>query len=120
MNYIAEQPDLFTGSAIDQPIANFPAHRGVETSIAAAFDLAPHLGRLQQLSLDTIEKAGWHGCTALELAGATGLPREAVQPRTTELRKAGKIIDSRRRRPNPNGKMAIVWILPQFERSEVA
>jgi hypothetical protein len=31
----------------------------------------------------------------------------------------GKIVDSGRRRPNPNGKSAIVWTLPEY-RSEAA
>ena len=91
-----------------------PGHRGVETSIAAANDIAPNLGRLQQLTLATVSEAAWHGCTAKELADRTGLPREAVQPRTSELRRMGKIVDSGRRRHNPNGKSAIVWTLPAY------
>jgi hypothetical protein len=115
--FSAAEPDLF-GFASSVPAAypDRPACRATDTSAAAAADMAPHLGRLQRLTLDTISEAGWHGCTANELAAITGLPREAIQPRTSELRKKGKIVDSDRRRHNPNGKSAIVWTLPEYRR----
>lgn len=113
-----DEPDLFGF----KPAPAYPdaaGHRGVETSVAAADAIAPHLGRLQQLTLATIAEAARQGCTANELAERTRLPREAVQPRTSELRRMGKIVDSGQRRPNPNGKSAIVWTLPEY-RSEAA
>jgi len=91
-----------------------PGHRGIDTSVEAAEGIQPQLGRLQRLTFDMIAVAGWHGCTAHELAYLTGLPREAIQPRTSELRKQGRIVDSRRRRENLNGKRVIVWTLPEF------
>jgi hypothetical protein len=120
------EPDLFGFApncsagcgtkAQDASYPDRPACGATDTSAAAAADLAPHLGRLQQLTLDTITDAGADGCTANELAAITGLPREAIQPRTSELRKKGKIVDSGRRRPNPNGKSAIVWTLPHHRQ----
>lgn len=110
-----QQSDLFGNiprAARGYP--NEPGHRRVDTSIAAADDIAPHLGRLQRLTLQTVTEAAWRGCTANELADLTGLPREAIQPRTSELRRKGMIVDSGRRRPNPNGKRAICWVLPQY------
>ncbi len=87
-----------------------PGHRGVDTSIAAAIALAPKLGRLQRMALDTIREAGWLGLTADELAEQLGMDRWSIQPRTTELKRKGLIRDSGQRRPNCTGKLAIVWI----------
>lgn len=48
--------------------------------------------------------------TTAQLATRTGLPYEAIQPRTTELKDAGLIQDSGRRGPSrcPN-RTAIIW-----------
>lgn len=112
-----DQPGLFD---CDQPESgrypDTPGHRGVDTSAAAAEGLAPHLGRLQRLTLDAITDAGAHGLTANELAAALDVPREAIQPRTSELRRKGLIVDSGTRRFNSNGKKAIVWTLPEYRR----
>lgn len=86
-----------------------PGHRHIDTSIAAAEDLAPRLGRLQHQALSAIREAGWIGLTADELAEVLGLERYTIQPRTTELRRKGLIEDSGQRRPNRTGKRAIVW-----------
>ena len=87
-----------------------PGHRNVDTSIAAAADIAPKLGRLQRLALAAIREAGWLGLTADELASRLELDRYTVQPRTTELKVKGFICDSGQRRPNATGKKAIVWV----------
>lgn len=87
-----------------------PGHRNVDTSIAAAADLAPKLGRLQRLVLATIREAGWLGLTADELASRLDMDRYTVQPRTTELKLKRLIRDSGQRRANSTGKKAIVWV----------
>jgi predicted transcriptional regulator of viral defense system len=87
-----------------------PGHRHVDTSMAAADDLAPKLGRLQRMTNDAIGQAGWLGLTADELAATLGMDRWSIQPRTSELRRKGLIRDSGQRRPNATGKMAIVWV----------
>jgi hypothetical protein len=88
-----------------------PGHRGVSTSVEAANALAPHLGRLQKLVLEAISEAYPVGLTADELATKLKLDRWSVQPRTSELKLKGLILDSGRRRPNVTGKKAIVWVL---------
>lgn len=113
MSEALDQFDMF-GRAETDAYPDQPGHRGVDTSVEAAKAIQPQLGRLQRLTFDTVAAAGWHGCTANELAYITGLPREAIQPRTSELRKQGRIVDSRRRRENPNGKRVIVWTLPEY------
>lgn len=87
-----------------------PGHRHVETSITAAADLAPKLGRLQRLALAAIREAGWLGLTADELASRLNMERYTVQPRTTELKLKRLIRDSGQRRANSTGKKAIVWV----------
>ena len=86
-----------------------PGHRNVDTSMAAADDLAPKLGRLQRMAETTIRDAGANGLTADELSARLDMDRWSIQPRTSELRRKGLIRDSGQRRPNGSGKLAIVW-----------
>ena len=90
-----------------------PGHRGIDTSIAAAEDIAPKLGRLQAMALAAIRAAGANGLTADELAAELGMDRWSVQPRTSELREKRMVADSGRRRRNCTGKAAIVWTIPE-------
>lgn len=86
-----------------------PGHRRVSTSIEAAEAVAPKMGRLQKMALDAIAERGAFGLTADELAELLELDRYSIQPRTSELRRKGLIIDSGKRRRNSSGKSAIVW-----------
>lgn len=97
----------------DNAYPDTPGHRDVDTSIAAAADLADKLGHLQGLAKRAIADAGATGLTADELADRLGYDRYTIQPRTSELRKKCVIADSGQRRPNRSGKRAIVWVLPQ-------
>ena len=85
-------------------------HRNVETSLVAADALAPKLGRLQLMAKSAIREAGTQGLTADELAARLDMDRWSIQPRTSELKRKGLILDSGQRRPNATGKLAIVWI----------
>lgn len=88
-----------------------PGHRGIDTSIQAADAIAPKLARLQRFAESTIRDAGPHGLTADELAARLNMDRYSVQPRTTELRRKGLIVDSKMRRVNASsGRRAIVWV----------
>ena len=87
-----------------------PGHRNVETSIAAADALAPKFGRLQRMAKSAIRDAGTQGLAADELAARLDMDRWSIQPRTSELKRKGLILDSGQRRPNVTGKLAIVWI----------
>ena len=87
-----------------------PGHRHIDTSMAAAAALMPHLGRLQQMALVAIKAAGERGLTADELAARLGMSRWSIQPRTSELKRKGLICDSLIRRANITGKDAIVWV----------
>jgi hypothetical protein len=116
---MTNEPDLFGfTSAPEYPDA--PGHRGVETSIAAAVDIAPKLGRLQRMAEEAIRAAGYYGVTADELAANLDVSRWTIQPRTTELKLKGLVVDSGMRRPNCTGKSAIVWVAFEYRRSAAA
>ncbi len=87
-----------------------PGHRGVETSIDAAVMMETKAGRLQRLALEAIRDAGENGLTTHELAALLLVPRDSIQPRTSELRARRLIGDSGMRRKNESGVRAIVWI----------
>lgn len=89
---------------------NNPGDRGIDTSIAAGEAIRPILGNLQRMVLAAVRDAGERGVTTNELAARLDMGRDSVQPRTSELRRLGRIADSGRRRPNANGKAAIVWV----------
>lgn len=97
----------------DDRYPDVPGHRGVETSVEAADAVAPTAGRLQRIVFDAIAQAGPAGRSTNELAEQLHLERGSVQPRTSELRSKRLIADSGLRRPNANGKRAIVWTLPE-------
>lgn len=87
-----------------------PGYRDIDTSLEAARELAPKVGRLQRIALEAIRNAGWLGLTADELMAIMGMERWSVQPRTSELKRKGLIRDSGLRRRNASGKRAIVWV----------
>lgn len=96
-----------------EPVAQYPhapGHRGIDTSIAAADAVASKLGRLQAMAFDAIRTVGARGLTADELCERLDLDRYTIQPRTSELRRMGKIRDSGQRRRNASNKLAIVWV----------
>ena len=107
--------DLF-GNPEPQEYPDAPGHRGVQTSIEAADAVAPNCGRLQKLTLNAIGSRGAFGLTADEASEVLEMDRWSIQPRVSELKKKGLIVDSGLRRFNATGKRAIVWTLPQYKR----
>jgi hypothetical protein len=86
-----------------------PGSRGIDTSDAAADQIAPVSGRLRKLVMSAVRNAGTRGITTNEIAWLHDIDRGSIQPRTSELRALGHIRDSGMRRRNENGKLAIVW-----------
>lgn len=80
-----------------------------DTSVAAAEALQPDAKTLREDVLAAIRAAGEWGLTADEAAARLRLSPFTTRPRCTELRAAGLIVDSGRRRENSSGKRAIVW-----------
>lgn len=100
---MSAQPDLF---GLDGRVpAQWPA-----TSVAAAEALQPDAQTLRAEVLRAIRAAGPEGLTADEAAARLRLSPFTTRPRCTELRGAGLIVDSGRRRANASGRAAIVWV----------
>lgn len=93
-----------------------PAPGQTDTSAEAASAIEHLTARVQRLVLAAIKSAGTNGLTAHELAVALKMERTTVQPRTSELRRLGRIKDSGQRRLNPNSKRAIVWVAQEVGR----
>lgn len=87
-------------------------HRGVETSMAAAQAIQDSLPRLQKAVLSAIHAAGPRGLTCDEVAERLGWERWRVRPRTSELRRDCRIVDSGARRKSLAGVASIVWVVP--------
>ena len=86
-----------------------------ETSQEAAEAIASKLGRLQRLVFDAVKARGAYGLTPEEMAGTHNIDRVSVQPRFSELRAKGLVVDSGKRRSNPSSrKRAVVWVLAEF------
>lgn len=81
-----------------------------ETSRLAAEAAAPTARRVRSNVLAAIRAAGELGATNDDVHRATGYPPQSVTPRCKELRKAGLVIDSGRKRHTQWGKPAIVWV----------
>ncbi|HWV12556.1 MAG TPA: hypothetical protein VN110_04605 [Sphingobium sp.] len=82
-----------------------------ETSREAAEAIAPKLGRLQRMVAEAVKARGAYGLTPEELAEQANIDRVSVQPRFSELKIKGLIVDSGRRRSNPSSrKKAVVWV----------
>lgn len=90
-----------------------------ETSADAAAEV--DCARLQRLVLGSIRRARRAGRTAEECAIALHLPRVSAQPRVSELRAKGLVLDSGQRRTNrSSGKRAVVWIAKEYARPVVS
>lgn len=87
------------------------AHQGVGGSEDGAKQIAPVAADLRSKVLAVIEGAGAYGVTSDEVATALELPNPySSRPRIAELRKMGRIFDSRRRRAGHSGVNVTVWV----------
>ena len=99
------QPDLFH-NVPSYPVA--PGYRKTDTSRKAAEMVVNTVPMIREQVLNCL-KSHPAGLTTEEISQRLGITYAAVQPRTSELRKAGQIIDSQKRRKNSSGRKAIVW-----------
>jgi hypothetical protein len=81
-----------------------------DTSHEAAQDAAGNSDKHRALALRLLEEAGPDGLTDFDLAAATGIQQTSIGKRRGELRDAGLVINSGRKRPSPSGSAAIVWV----------
>ena len=90
----------------------------LRASADAADALAPARARLQRLVLAAL--AELPDATPLELVDHTGLAREAIQPRASELIALGLIQPTGARRRNPSGRSAAVLAITPAGRKALA
>jgi len=98
--------DLFTWQE-QYPMT--PGHRGVSSSIEAAEKIKPKVGGMRGRVYGIIKLCGEEGTTVEELCAFMKLEAKHVQPRVSELRKLGKVIDSGLKRKSESGVSVIVW-----------
>ena len=100
----------------DNEYPNMPGSRrsAPETSRDAAASIAPIARSHRAQVLEAITLAGPHGLTGDEVAEVTGLTIYQVRSRSSELRKAKIIDDSKRRGRLGSGRNGAVWVLKQY------
>ena len=93
-----------------------PGYKGADgTSEAAATRIAASAPRLRRIAMQALHRLG--AATPLEVVQATGICREAIQPRFSELRRMGLVEATGDRRLNPSGKWAAVLRLTDAGRA---
>ena len=97
----------------------YPENPGVKgpdgTSQDAADAIAPSVPRLRRVAMLALARLG--EATPLEVVVVAGVPREALQPRFSELRTMGLVEPTGTRRRNPSGKFAAVLRLTDQGRA---
>lgn len=96
-----------------QPPERYPyvpgSKGGHGTSEAAAEDIKPLTGRLRLIALASVGRLG--KATVWDSVADTGIVKDSLQPRFTELKLAKLIEPTDERRPTPAGKSSVVWQL---------
>lgn len=85
-----------------------------ETSRQAAEAIAPLAASIRAKVLAVVKAAGPVGATGDDIADELGLLVYQVRARLSELRAAGEIVDSERRRKGASGRNGAVWVLPAY------
>ena len=95
---------------------DIPGAKGPDgTSQDAADVIAPSVPRLRRVAMLALAHLG--EATPLEVVAVAGVPREALQPRFSELRTMGLVEPTGTRRRNPSGKFAAVLRLTDQGRA---
>ena len=93
-----------------------PGAKGTDgTSQAAAMAMAPSVSHLRRLAMRMLARLG--EATPLEAVAASGVTRESLQPRFSELRAMGLVEPTGARRRNPSGKSVSVLRLTDKGRA---
>ena len=93
-----------------------PGSKGADgTSQDAAREIGPSTHHLRGVALRVLARLG--SATTLEVVEASGLTRESIAPRFSELRRLGLVEATGERRANPSGKSAAVLCLTEKGRA---
>ena len=87
-----------------------PYARGNEASREAADGIQHKLEGIRASVFDHIVSCYDIGATNSEIAHSLRMSKDTTQPRSSELRDNGYIVDSGRLRKNPKGKNETVWL----------
>lgn len=91
------------------PYPDSPGHKEPTTSRDAARAVAGSASLLRERVFAAVRSAGARGFTPDEAAAAIGETVLAVRPRMTELKLAGRIVETGERRANASGLKAKAW-----------
>ena len=92
---------------MSDPFPDIPGSKGPDgTSQDAAEAIAPCVSYLRRVAMRSLDRLG--EATPLEAVAISGVTRESLQPRFSELRALGLIEPTGARRRNPSGKSASV------------
>lgn len=86
-----------------------PYALGSDTSEAAAHSMRPHVVSIEARVLCAIQTCGCYGSTADEIESQLESRHATISARVNALMRAGKIVDSGRRRKTRSGRLAVVW-----------
>lgn len=86
-------------------------HRGVETSILAGKKAGRNSAENKKKILQSLKTDFPDGATSYEMADFLKKDHAGIQPRVSDLRHEGLVVDSGKTRPNHKGNKAIVWVL---------
>lgn len=101
---------------MDDRYPKIPGAKGPDgTSQDAAEAIAPTVSQLRRLAIHALARLG--EATPLEAVAISGVSRESLQPRFSELRAMGLIEPTGARRRNPSGKSASVLRLTDKGRA---
>ena len=92
------------------PGVSLAPHSDMDTSLAAARAITPHLGRLEAVVLAALRAAGQHGLCDHEGMAVTGLGPNTYRPRRVALEMRGLVRDSGLRRKTLAGRYAVAWV----------
>jgi hypothetical protein len=93
--------------------------RGSDTSKAAADTIQPDTARQKREILDFIGRFPTTGATCDEVEWGLGIRHQTASARISELKAAGRIIDSGARRPTASGRKAAVYVIAPATETEV-
>ena len=101
---------------MSDPFPDIPGSKGPDgTSQDAAEAIAPCVSYLRRVAMRSLDRLG--EATPLEAVAISGVTRESLQPRFSELRALGLIEPTGARRRNPSGKSASVLRLTDKGRA---
>jgi hypothetical protein len=103
----SQQTTLFPDSA---PNAEPSPLTCIDTRASAAVSIKPLRPNMLRQVFDFVVNRGDRGATDEEIAAGLNMKESTARARRVELRDAGQVRDSLRRRRSCSGRLCVVWI----------